>query len=261
MYEPRRYWQWIMDGDLVAFRVAVKETDLYIRANRVLGAETLEAVIDCRDALEGYIEHHPAYASSLLPVPAAGEAPWIVRQMADVAMAVGVGPMAAVAGAIAEEVGRHLMKYSSEVLVENGGDIFMASARHRRIGIYAGDSPFTGRLALDIDPERTPIGVCTSSGTVGHSLSFGRADAAIVLSHSTALADAAATAIGNVVKKDKDIGKGIKLSKGITGIEGVVIIKGDKLGVWGDVHLAECDNYNEPQNQHCGSLNNNTRPD
>ncbi len=256
MYEPRRYWQWIMDGDLVSFRVAVKETDLYVRADRVLGAETLEAVIDCRDALEGYIEHHPTYASSLLPVAAAGDAPWIVRHMADVAMAVGVGPMAAVAGAIAEGVGQHLMKYSAEVLVENGGDIFMVSARQRRIGIYAGDSPFTGRLALDIEPESTPIGVCTSSGTVGHSLSFGRADAAIVLSRSTALADAAATAIGNVVKKDRDIGKGINLAKEITGIEGVVVIKGDKLGVWGDVHLAECDNCNEPQNRECGSSRN-----
>jgi len=162
--------------------------------------------------------------------------------MADAARLCGVGPMAAVAGAIAEFVGRELLEFSPEIIVENGGDIFVKSLRQRTIGIYAGGSPLTGRLGLQIEPEDTPLGICTSSGTVGHSLSFGRADAAIVLADSATLADAAATAIGNRVSEPADIEKGIEFAQSIGQLKGVVIIKGDKLGVWGEVKLVKTEN-------------------
>lgn len=238
MDQPRSYRHWIEDGDLVSFNVTVKETDLYLRAQRSLKEEALKAILECRTSLEKYIEHHPNFLTALEPLPVAEDAPQMVREMAQAAQGVGVGPMAAVAGAIAEGVGRKLMALSPEVIVENGGDIFLHIRKRRTVGVYAGDSPFTGRLALLIEPEETPLGICTSSGTVGPSVSFGRADAVIVLSPSAALADAAATAIGNLVREAGDIPKGIAFSQGIAGLRGVVIIKGDRIGVWGQVKLS-----------------------
>jgi hypothetical protein len=215
----------------------VKETDLYLRAQRNLKEEALEAILKCRASLEKYIEHHPRFPTALEPLPVAEDAPQMVREMAEAAERAGVGPMAAVAGAIAEGTGRELMKFSAEVIVENGGDIFLKVLKRRLVGVYAGKSPFTGKIALEIQPEETPLGICTSSGTVGHSLSFGSADAVIVLSPSTALADAAATAIGNLIREASDIPKGIEFAQGIEGLKGVVIIKEDKMGVWGEVRI------------------------
>jgi ApbE superfamily uncharacterized protein (UPF0280 family) len=237
MYQPRTYRRWIKDDALVSFNVVVKETDLYIRAARNLEAEAIEAVIKYRTQLEEYIESHPLFLHSLQPYAVGEDAPDIVKDMARAAGMVGVGPMAAVAGAIAEAVGRDLLVYSPEVIVENGGDIFIRVSQASLIGVYAGESTFTGKIALEINPEQTPLGICTSSGTVGHSLSLGAADAVIVLSHSTAMADAAATAIGNKVTADGDIDLVIEQVKAMPELVGTVIIKGDRMGMWGDVKL------------------------
>ncbi len=148
--------------------------------------------------------------------------------------------MAAVAGAVAEYVGRELLPFSREVIVENGGDIFLKTQKTRSIGIYAGESsPFTGKLALRVDPKETPLGICTSAGTVGHSFSLGKCDAAIVVSPSAILADAAATAVANLIHSAGDIQKGIDFARGVEGIKGVVIVKDDRIGVWGNIRLAD----------------------
>jgi ApbE superfamily uncharacterized protein (UPF0280 family) len=147
--------------------------------------------------------------------------------------------MAAVAGALAESVSKDLLKLSEEVIVENGGDIYLATSKERTIGIYAGNSPLSFKIGFVIGPEDSPLGVCTSSGTVGHSLSFGKADAVSVLSKSAGLADAAATAIGNIVKEKRDIELGLERGKEIEGVSGMLIILGDKMGVWGDVKLTQ----------------------
>jgi len=196
-------------------------------------------VVKYRRILEEYIGRHPSFLTSLEPVAVADGAPQIVTGMAEAAGKCGVGPMAAVAGAIAEAVGSKLLDFSPEVIVENGGDIYLKSLTKRLIGIYAGKSPLTGRVGLEINGEDTPLGVCTSSGTVGHSLSLGKADAVIVLSQSTALADAAATAIGNRILKPEDIPGGIEFARSIKGLRGVVIILGEQVGVWGKVKLGE----------------------
>ena len=242
MYEPRLYRHWIKDRDLVSFNVTVQETDLYIRARRNLNRKTLKAILKYRSSLERYIERHPEFLESLEPLHIDDDAPQIVRAMAEAAKEAGVGPMAAVAGAIAEYVGKELLPSSPEVIIENGGDIFLKTSEKRLIGIYAGESPFTGKIALEIQPEETPLGICTSSGTVGHSLSLGRADACIVLSSSTPLADAAATAIGNLIQEAEDIARGIEFAQGIKGLGGVVIIKGERIGIWGTVKIEKLDN-------------------
>jgi ApbE superfamily uncharacterized protein (UPF0280 family) len=239
MYQPRTYRHWVKDKDLVAFNVTVKETDLYIRAGSDLKSQAHELVLKYRQMLEEYIEDHPSFLTSLEPLAVDDDAPPLVRDMAEAAEKAGVGPMAAVAGAIAECVGSELLDFSPEVIVENGGDIYLKSLTKRLIGIYAGQSPLTGRVGLEIEGKDTPLGVCTSSGTVGHSLSFGKADAVIVLSRSTALADAAATAIGNRILKPSDIPGGIEFAQTIKGLKGLVIIQGEQVGVWGEVKLGE----------------------
>jgi ApbE superfamily uncharacterized protein (UPF0280 family) len=239
MYQPRTYRHWVKDKDLVAFKVTVKETDLYIRARSDLKRQAHELVLKYRQMLEEYIEGHPSFLTSLEPLAVDDDTPPLVRDMAEAAEKAGVGPMAAVAGAIAEYVGSELLEFSPEVIVENGGDIYLKSLSNRLIGIYAGKSPLTGRVGLEIESKDTPLGVCTSSGTVGHSLSFGKADAVIVLSQSTALADAAATAIGNRILKPQDIPGGIEFAQTIKGLKGLVIIQGEQVGVWGEVKLGE----------------------
>ncbi len=237
MREPRHYRHWIKDDDLVSFEVAVEQTDLYIRSLRNLKDKALDSVLKHRAPLESYIGRHPLFLTTLDPYQAEAEAPAIVKEMARVSQLAGVGPMAAVAGAIAETVGRDLLAFSPEVIVENGGDIFLKISRKRLVGVYAGQSSFTRKIALEITPRETPLGVCTSSGTVGHSLSLGSADAVIVLSPSTALADAAATALGNMVKAADDIPQAIEKARTIEGLRGVVVIVGDKMGVWGKVKI------------------------
>lgn len=240
MYEPRVYRKWIEDRDLVSFNAIIKETDLYIRAQTNLKTEAIKAILKCRNPLEQYIERHPLFLSSIKPFPVETTVPDIVKDMAQAAQAAGVGPMAAVAGAVAEAVGKDLLADSPEVIVENGGDIFIKTLKKRFIGVYAGTSPFTGKIALEIAPEETPLGICTSSKTVGHSLSFGKADAVIVLSASTALADAAATAICNRIKTTEDIDIEIKRVKKVERLAGVIIIKDDKIGLWGKVKIVSC---------------------
>lgn len=238
-YQPRTYRHWIDSKDLIEFTVTVKETDLYIRASSNLQKKARKAVVKYREQLERYIGKNPVFQESLEPLPSDTDAPHIVKTMLVAGQKAGVGPMAAVAGAIAECVGRELLEYSPEVIVENGGDIFIKSLKKRVVGIFAGESALSGKLGLEIDPKDTPLGICTSSGTVGHSLSYGKADAVVAVATSAALADAAATAIGNKVKTADDIAKAIEFGGGISDLKGLVIIKGDAVGVRGDIKLCQ----------------------
>jgi ApbE superfamily uncharacterized protein (UPF0280 family) len=122
--------------------------------------------------------------------------------------------------------------------VENGGDIFMCIKKTRKAGIFAGEkSSFSGRIALEISPDDSPLGICTSSGTVGPSLSYGKADAVVALAQSAALADAVATAVGNIIKSAEDIDREINGAGERYGISGLVIIKDDRIGFWGNIKL------------------------
>jgi len=237
MYEKRIYRNLVKTDDLVKFEVMVKETDLLVRAESDLSRETRESVLKYRHQLETYITMNPEFQSSLIPLRDDPYAPEIVKEMIRASQLANVGPMAAVAGAIAEFVSKDLLTLSKEVIVENGGDIYLATSKERTIGIYAGDSPLSLKLGISIRPEESPLSICTSSGTVGHSLSFGKADAVCILSKSGALADAAATAVGNIVQETKDIERGLERGKEIEGVLGMLIIVGDEVGVWGNVKL------------------------
>lgn len=229
-------------ADLVHYRVAVKETDLYIGVRKesyrpALVLRTEELVRQWRQQLEEYIASDPGFVTSLVPYPVPEDAPPLVRTMAEAAALAGVGPMAAVAGAIAQAVGSQLARFSRDVIVENGGDIYLRSQKIRLVAVYAGSSPFSNRLALEIRPEISPLGICTSSGTVGHSLSFGRADAVVILARCAALADAVATAAGNIVKTPDDLVRAVEFACAVEGVYGALAIIGDKMAAKGQIKL------------------------
>ncbi len=237
MYEERTYRNLVKTDDLVNFQVIVKETDLLIRAERDLSREARESVLKYRNQLDTYIVVHPEFLKSLVPLDEDPHAPGIVREMIRASTAAHVGPMAAVDGAMAEFVSGDLLKSSNQVIVENGGDIYLATSRERMVGIYAGTSPLSMKVGITIAPEDSPLGVCTSSGTVGPSLSFGKADAVCILSKSAALADAAATAVGNAVRDKGDIEQGLAVGREIEGVLGALVIIKERMGVWGKIRL------------------------
>jgi len=270
MYEKRSYRDLFKGNNLKFFNICIFETDLSIgvsesccsfensfisenssRANftgsssssnsiekTMIYRTAIRSVRKYRQEIQEYIKVHPEFLTSLEPIVPKHGAALIVQKMCEAAQKAQVGPMAAVAGAIAELVGYDLLKYSDEVIVENGGDIFIKTDIARKIGIYAGNSPLSEKLALKILPEQTPAGVCTSSGTVGHSLSFGKADAVVIDSRDAFLADAVATSTGNRVKTPNDIEHALNYASNIEGVTGAIIIIDDKIGAWGDIELA-----------------------
>lgn len=238
-HQERRYRLSCRPQGLCTFSVRVKETDLWLLAGSDLTAQAGEAVKDLRRGLEAYIAERPGFLSSLEPLPPDPVAPPLVRAMLAAGRAAGTGPMAAVAGAIAQAVGERLRELSPAVAVENGGDVYLALGRELTVGLYAGRSPLSGRLGLRVAAADMPLCLATSSGTVGHSLSLGRADAATILAADGALADAAATALGNRVRGRDDLQAAVEWASGVPGVTGALAVMGDKLAAWGRLDLVE----------------------
>jgi len=236
-YTERFYRKRVKSEDLVSFEVMVKETDLLVSAEQRLEKETRDLVFESRHQIESYIQTHADFLTALEPYPEDPYAPPLVKEMIECTREAGVGPMASVAGAIAEYVGRHLLKKTNQVIVENGGDLFIKASRPVTVSIFAGTSPLSEKIGLVMSPELMPLGVASSSGTVGHSLSLGKADVGCVLSPSAALADAAATALCNRIQGPKDLSKIDEWAKGIKGILGALVILGDKMATWGQIEL------------------------
>lgn len=243
MDAPERFYrQQFRQDDLTYFQVVARQTDLSVGVRQArfsldLARWVEQIVWEQRVLLEEYIKRDPLFLEALEPYPLKPDAPRIALDMAEAACKAGVGPMAAVAGAFAQHVGRALLKRSKDVIVENGGDIYLRSTRPRRIGVFAGDSVLSNKIALEILPEDTPLGICTSSGTVGPSLSLGQADAAVLVSPSACLADAVATAAGNLVRHKEDVQAAVDFAMGIEGISGALIIKEDRLAVCGKLKI------------------------
>lgn len=241
-YEPRSYRSLYTNKDLIHFRVLVEETDLDIAVRKERYDLKLEKLIyslvqEERELLKDYIKKDPLFLSSLEPYEPFSDAPPSAFEMSKAARLAGVGPMAAVAGYFSEIAGKKLATYSSEVIVENGGDIWLKLKKTRLVGIFAGRSPFSNRIALQINPNLTPLGICTSSGKVGHSLSFGKADAMVILANSATLADAVATAACNRVKSEQDLEKAVNFALEIPGVIGALCIFGDKMAAKGNIKI------------------------
>jgi len=194
-----------------------------------------KSLLNSRKILESYIRENPEFATTHLPYHASKDAPELIRLMCREAEKVGVGPMAAVAGALAQESLKAILDAGAEeAVVDNGGDIALFILEPVSIGIFAGDSPIN-QLAFEVVSRNKPFGICTSSGTVGHSFSYGRADAAVVVSSNVILADVAATALGNRVKEEKDLDRCFTFLKNVPDIEGALVIYHDKIALWGEL--------------------------
>ncbi len=235
-----RFYRVYQDLPDCAFRVVVETTDLYIRADGDFTGEALAAARSSRRIIEEHIAACPQFATSLSPLPlpeGSGKLDEMVAAMYRAGEAADVGPMAAVAGAVACRVGRIVRKKSSRVLVENGGDLYLDTDQSVLMGIYAGPSPFSGRIGLRFEPDPLPLAVCTSSATVGPSLSTGKADAATVVSRDAALADAVATALGNRVTGPEELEGALDWALSIPGIMGALAITGENIGLRGEMVL------------------------
>ncbi len=235
----QRVYRTLEQSGLVSSYVTMVETDLHILASRNIEDEALRLVADIRRQLEGYIRQNIVFRDSLDPLPQDKDAPEIVQDMLEAGLKAAVGPMAAVAGAVAEHVGLGLCAIGEgDLIVENGGDIYIARKQDCTVAIFAGTSPLSNKVGIRLYQKDMPGGICCSSGTVGHSLSLGEADAVVVTAVSTPLADAAATRIANeVVREPESIQHALRVAETISGISGAVIIKDDQLGAWGDIEL------------------------
>ncbi len=236
-YQERTYRNVLLKHNVKTFNVTIRESDLFIIADDILSDAAFHSLYKYRSHLEAYITSHRVFLTSLRPIQLDDYAPQIIRDMIGAARKADVGPMAAVAGAIAEHVGKDLLRYSRNVIIENGGDIFIYSQNDVHVGISAGSSPLSDKLSIIVRKNDMPMGICTSSGTVGHSLSFGNADAVCIKAKSVSLADAAATAIGNMTKSKRDIPKALQAGMKIEEVLGIVVVVGDQFGAIGNIEL------------------------
>ncbi|MCK9594057.1 MAG: UPF0280 family protein [Candidatus Omnitrophica bacterium] len=240
-YKKRYYRGRVNAGDLFKIRVAVKDTDLLILTDKPADKRFIESkIIFYRDKIEEYVNYKDRrFIAALKPIAVESTSHRIIKEMAVQSAKANVGPMASVAGAIAQFLGRDLLaKGFRDVIIENGGDIFMKSTRPVKVGLYAGKNKRLNKINVKIQPERSPLGICTSSATIGHSVSFGNADSAVVIADSAVLADALATAVCNMVKSRDDIGRAIAFGSSIKGVRGIMIILSDTLATWGQVELS-----------------------
>ena len=189
-----------------------------------------------RTLLETYLTAHPAFLHSLTPVAPLTEAPEIARRMAAGSRKAGTGPMASIAGTIAQLSAEAAMQAGAEeAIIDNGGDLYLYSGNAVRVALFSGTASFSGKLALKIEPAYMPAAVCSSSSKMGHSKSFGDCDLATVIADDAALADAAATMACNCVQKKEDINRVLERTMSIRGIRGIIIIKDDRIGISGKI--------------------------
>jgi|UniRef100_A0A7V3RG34 ApbE superfamily uncharacterized protein (UPF0280 family) len=235
LFIPRSYRSFCDNKRFVSFTVKNKESDLFILAKRDLTIQAQWILSELRNDIESYIQMDLEFLTSLRPMQVLEDAPGIIKEMAESSARMNVGPMASVAGAISENVARYLCHFSDEVIVENGGDDFIINKEPVTIALYAGDSPFSMKIGIELMPNPDGISVCTSSGTVGHSLSFGNADAVTIIAKSGSFADAAATAICNIIKSKEDIQNVLEFTRKIPEILGIVIILKEDIGVRGEI--------------------------
>lgn len=243
-YKDRLYrGQFAADGRR-SFCVKFLETDLWIGVDQdsyspSMKKDALQWVRELRQSMDACIQADPVFRTSLTPYDAASSAPDAMRHMSAVSHVTGIGPMSAVAGAFAEHVAVRLReKYGcSEVIVENGGDIYADSKSDMDISVFAGESPLSGRVGLHIPASDFPLGICTSSGTVGPSLSFGRADAVMIICKDALLADSYATAFANRIRTVDDLQPVTDQIAAQKDILAAITVKDDRMAMCGQYEL------------------------
>jgi len=237
-------------------RIQIEETDLVLKTD--LREHYLpKFIIKQRIDLKNYIRKNPDFLTSYEPVivgnpydvsnnqssfikSCSDEPPLIVRLMARAGRRAEVGPMAAVAGTISQlSMGFIVENGAKYVIVDNGGDVAIKTDQDVVVGLYAGESSLSGELGFKIKFGKTPMGICTSSGTVGHSISFGRSDSVTVFADEASTADAIATSIGNAAigEKDQDaVQRSLERADDFRkSMQGVMIVVGESAGTLGKI--------------------------
>jgi hypothetical protein len=215
--EPFRYRE--------TFAAILAETPAHVAAAK-------EGMIAARQTLEGYIARDPFFASTFFPYKTDTDES-LIRHMAAAAAKAGVGPMATVAGAIASAGIEAMMGAGARFgVIDNGGDIALVSDRDVRVGVHAGTAPLSDKIAFVVPPQKEPFGICTSSATVGPSLSFGVADAVTIFAPDPLLADAWATAVCNKIRTDD---RSVLRQLDPVEVQGVFAILGETVIQWGRV--------------------------
>ena len=239
-YRERSYRSRFSSDERRWFCVKFLESDLWIGVDSgsyraSMEADTYAMLVDLRRQMDAYLLMDPQYKTALTPYDAGLEAPNILKEMSRVSQKTGIGPMSAVAGAVAKKVAEFLG--TQEVIVENGGDIYAQAASDMDISVFAGQSPLSEKIGLHIPAAEFPLGICTSSGTVGPSLSLGRADAVMIVCKDVLLADSYATAMANRIKTVNDLQSVIDRISDIPEILGAIAVKDDRMAITGRFEL------------------------
>lgn len=241
LFEPRTYRSQFNVDRFTGFEVKYLETDLWIGIDPASFKDEIKDLAEAkikelRDKLDNYIQKEPFFKKSLKPFQPKEEAPSEAIEMAVAAELAGIGPMSTVAGLFAREIGNEITQNFSvnELVIENGGDIYALLKDDLVLSVFAGESILSERIGLVIPPDNKQLGICTSAGTVGPSLSYGKADAVVVVCKDILMADAFATALGNKVKSPDHVEKVIKQAEKYPEIQTVLIICEDKVGIKGE---------------------------
>jgi uncharacterized protein len=244
MHEERFYRKMFNTSRFTGFEAGFLETDMWIGVDSGsyspgLKETAMARIRKVRLQLDSFIMKEPEFVKTLHPFIPAESAPALAKEMAAAGSNAGVGPMASVAGLFARETAEAIRQNFSveELVIENGGDIYALLKSELVLSVYAGRSPLSEKIGVVIPSGSWELGICTSSGTVGPSLSLGSADAVAVICHDVLLADAFATAIGNMVKHLEDIEGALRYSEKFPEILSVIIICGDKTGMRGKFEI------------------------
>ena len=215
-------------------RFQYRDTILSIVCDDGMSGIVRDAVLESWFILESKIGDDPFFGITYDPYPVMNNDHEMIRRMCSASQSSGVGPMAGVAGAVAENVARKLMEGGSSVaIVENGGDIAFYSEEPVSVGIFA-DHPVFRDVAFSISSDHM-IGICSSSRTVGPSVSFGNSSISTVFSDDVILADCCATALGNMVTDVSSLQGSVETVGSIEGVTGCMACCDDKVAFFGDV--------------------------
>jgi len=237
MYEERLYRNKILSK--FKLEVSFKESDLLICSDKEIAKEKAQAIlVKYYEQVEKYIMENPLFLTSLSPLEIDQTAPAIIKEMLEASQVTDIGPFSSVAGAVAQYVGEELLGYCQEIIVENGGDIFLKINQDKIIGVYLGQEFKVNNLNLKIKKREQSFGVASSSSFLGHSLNFGKVDLVSVVAKDIIIADSFATAISNRIKKIEDVDKILVEVKNKLPIEGLLVAFGGKIFLWGDLEVA-----------------------
>lgn len=245
LYQERTYRK-ISDenGYFEYFSLSFLETDLWIAIDKEsfsikIKDYILKKIIFYRKLLEEYLKNNPDFLTSFVPLKLDKNSPEIVQEMIIASIKAQSGPMATVAGAFSQFIAQDVIRNFKikEIIIENGGDIFMKITKAITISVFAGSSVLSEKVGVKINEKYSPLGICTSAGTVGYSTNFGKADALMIACKSTLLADAYATIYANQVKTKDDVNRIINKIKNNKEIISALVIKNDIIAYTGDFEL------------------------